>query len=283
LIERRIMRMTSGAMCGAGVLLAAAVAVRAQQTKPAAQPQPLVPVAASSLAESPDAYLGQNVSVVGAVEHSLSPTAFSIDQDRTRLTGREVLVLAPRLNAPVELNAYVTVLGEVVRFEPAAIAGRMAIDLPPDVAEKYRGRPAILATVVLNAAFVDLARQPLPPLTPDEAAYDAVMKRVGTSFSTLRQAVGGSDGKAVEVQAAVLEQAFTETAAFWKGRGKADAMQWAGEGRTHAGAIAGAAARGDWDAVKASTASLGQACQSCHGSYRDRLGDGTYRIKAAGW
>ena len=34
---------------------------------------------------------------------------------------------------------------------------------------------------------------------------------------------------------------------------------------------------GNWDGVKTSAGTLGQACQSCHGAYRDRMDDGTYR------
>ena len=259
-------------------LFLAALTLRAQQI-PTAAPKPLVPVAASTLAESPDAYYGQYVSVVGTVEETLSRLAFSIDQDKTRTTGKDVLVLAPTLTAPVDLNTYVTVLGEVVRFDDE-IARRAAVDLSPDLVSKYRGRPAIVATAVLNAAMVDLARRLPPPLTPEERAYDAVMKRVGPAFSALRQAVTASDADAAKQQAGILKEALGEAAAFWKSKSKADAVQWAADGRTHADAIERASARGDWEAMKTAAGSLGQACQNCHGMYRERLDDGTYRIKA---
>jgi hypothetical protein len=38
-------------------------------------------------------------------------------------------------------------------------------------------------------------------------------------------------------------------------------------------------AANDWEAIKASTAVLNQACQNCHAVYRERVDDGTFRIK----
>ncbi len=58
-------------------------------------PKPLVPVAASSVASNPDPYIGEFVTMTGAVEANLSKTSFSVDQDKTKPTGKDVLVLAP--------------------------------------------------------------------------------------------------------------------------------------------------------------------------------------------
>jgi cytochrome c556 len=274
-------------------LLAAAFSLRAQQTptqqssaqQPPAQqpaapaPKPLVPVAASTLADTPDAYFGQPVSVVGAVERALTATAFTIDQDRTRSTGKEVLVIAPTLNSPVEANTYVTVLGEAVRFDAAELASRLTIDLPDDLAAGFAGRPAIVATAVLDTSMVDLARKLPPPMSPEEQAYASVMKRIGPAFTALRQAMTASDAEAVREQARILQKGFDDTIGFWKSHRRQDAVQWAADAKTHGQAIEHAAGRGDWDAVKAAAGSLGQSCQACHGTYRERLEDGTYRIK----
>ena len=257
--------------------VAAAIGGRAQQASPPA-PKQLVPVAASTLAESPAEYYGQSVSVVGTVEQKLTTLAFTIDQDKTKTTG-EVLVLATALNAPVDPNSYVTVLGECVEFTDE-IAGRATVDLPPDLVAKYRGRPAVLATSVLTTAMVDLARRLPPPLTPEEDAFDKVMKRIGPGFTALRQAVSGSEADTVKQQAAALKASFGATTAFWKSRGKTDAVKWVEEARNQADAVERATARGDWDAVKSAQTALGQACQNCHGAYRERLEDGTYRLKA---
>ena len=51
----------------------------------------------------------------------LSTLSFSIDQDKTKSTGKEVLVLAPRMNEPVEANTYITAIGEAVKFGPPSL------------------------------------------------------------------------------------------------------------------------------------------------------------------
>jgi hypothetical protein len=260
-----------------------AITLRAQQASPPA-PKPLVPVAASTLAESPTEYYGQAVSVVGTVEHKLTTLAFTIDQDKAKTTGKDVLILTTTLTAPVDPNTYVTVLGECVEFTDE-IAGRATVDLPPDLVAKYRGRPAVLATSVLNTAMVDLARPLPPPLSPEEEVFDKVMKRIGPAFTALRQAVSASEGDTAKQLAASLKSSFGDTTAFWKGRGKADAVKWVEEARNHADELERATARGDWDAVKSAQTALSQTCQNCHGAYRERLEDGTYRMKArrGGW
>jgi hypothetical protein len=254
--------------------------LRAQQSQAPAS-RALVPAAASSVAANPDVYVGQIVSIMAAVEQRISATAFSIDQDR-RATAANVLVLAPRLTGTIELNTYVTVIGEVVRFDPDEIARRssdIAIDLPPEVAAAYRGRPAVLATSVINGAMVDLAKRLPPAMTTDEQAFSAIMQRVGPAFNALRQAISGFTADAAQQQTAVLKPAFAEAEAFWKTRRKPDAIGWADEARRQVDAIERGVSAGKWEEVKTASTALGQACQNCHGAYRERFDDGSYRIK----
>ena len=266
-------------------LVGVLAAPRAQQ--PAAQApapplKPLVPVAASTLASNPDAYLGENVTVVGAVEQILSPSAFSIDQSRGKSTADTVLILTPTLSAPVTADTYVTVIGVVVRFDPAETARTVtdrALDIPPDAAATYRGRPAIIATSVINAAMIDLAKRVPPPPTPAENAFDNTMKKIGPAFTALRQGVDGADAAAVTAQATIMKQGFVEAGAFWKARGKAEPTTWSQDAARLADAVDKAAATGHWDEAKTSATALGRTCQTCHGAYRERLDDGTYRVK----
>ena len=255
------------------------IAVRAGQTTVA---RPLIPVAASTLADKPESYVGQLVTVTGAVEQTLSKSVFSIDQDKTKSTGKNVLVIAPSLTGTVTLNTYVTVIGEVVRFSTGEITQRLphyVLDLPADVVSRYEGVPTVLATAVVDTGLVDLARKIPPPLTPEEAAFDKVMKAAGPAFTALRQALTDSDAAAVKAQATILHQAFNDTQAFWKKKGRTDAVGWATDAREHVDTIQRSAQKNDWDAAQASASSLGKMCQNCHGAYRERLDDGTYRLK----
>jgi cytochrome c556 len=270
---------------GAALILvvAALSAPHAQQSGTAPAPKTLIPVTTSTLANDPEPLYGEHVTLMGVVEQTFSRSVFSVDQDRTKSTGRDVLVIAPTLNRNVDRNSYVTVLGEVLRFDPSEIAKRAndyTLDLAPEIVEEFRGRPAVLATAVINASLVDLAKRLPPPMTPEEEAFSKVMKRVGPAFNALRQAVTGSDATAARENTVVLKQAFAETEAFWKTRAKADAVKWAQEARGHVDALALAATREQWEEVKTTSTALGQACQSCHGAYRERFDDGTFRIKS---
>jgi len=266
-----------------------------QQQPPAAQapappppgtpPKPLVPLAASTLASNPDPYIGEWVTVTAAVEQSLAPLAFSMDQDKTKSTGKEVLVLAPRMNSPIELNTYVTVIGQVVRFDPEEIAKSSKdykVDLPSDLVAKYKGRPVVLATAIVNSAGLDIAKRPLPPVTADDELLTKVMKQVGPANNALRGDIEKMDPNLTKEHAAVLKQAFTQIEAFWKSKGKTNALQWAQEARKAAEGIDAAVATSNWDGAKASATTLGQQCGACHTAYRERFEDGSYRVKLGG-
>jgi cytochrome c556 len=277
-------RETTAAAAGAAItiLIASLAAPLAQQPPPAGTPppKPLVPVTASTLAGNPDRFYGEWVSVTGVVEQSLSPLAFAVDQGKLKAPG-DVLVLAPRLNGPVDPSTYVTVVGEVVRFDPDEIGRKTkaySVDLPSDLVAKYRGRPAILATAIINSKMIDLAKRLPPPMSTEEQAFDNIMKKVGPAFAALRQA-DATTADATKEQTAVLKQAFADTEAFWKAKGKADAVGWAQNARKQVDAIERATAAGQWDEVKTTAGTLGQACQSCHTAYRERFDDGSFRIK----
>jgi len=251
------------------------------QEKKTPEPKPVVPLSASTVATHPDAYYGEPVSITAAVEKSLSPTAFSVDQDTTKTAGEDVLVVAPRLNNPVETNGYVTVLGELVKFDPAKIDAMkdFTVDLPSEVAAKYAGRPVVLAKSVINAAGVDLAMRLPPPMTPQEEQLQKLMKQIGPAFAQLRTGVTESKTDSAKEHADVLQQAFADTESFWKDRKKADAAGWAQDARKHAASIEKAAEAGNWDEAKKAAGDLGQQCQSCHREYRERFDDGSFRIK----
>ena len=245
--------------------------------------KPIVPLAASTIVSNPEAYLGEYISVTAAVEQLLTKSTFSVDQDKTK-ADKEILIIAPTLTGAVEANTYVTVLGELVKFDPDEIRKKTknySLDLSPEQIAKYKGTPAVVATaVVVNSTGVDIAKVLPPPLTPEEEAFQKVMRQVGPANTALRGAIEKMDATAVKDQTAILAKAFTQTEAFWKTRGKPDAVGFAAEAKKHADAITTAVSAGKWDEVKASAGPLGQQCQGCHTAYRERLDDGSFRIKA---
>jgi hypothetical protein len=252
---------------------------------PGTPPKPLVPVAASSVVKNPDPYVGEYVTLTATVESNLSKTGFSVDQDKSKSTGQEVLVIAPTLQKPADANAYVTVIGQLIKFEPAEVEKNLkgyTIDLPADVQAKFKGKPVVLATAVINSGGVDIAKKPIPPITADDLALQKIMTKLPPAQAALRKALDGKDLNLVKEQATILKTAFTDTEAFWKAKGNTDAMNIAAEGKKHADAILINIGLGSMEAAKTSITPLGATCASCHGKYRDRMDDGTFRIKTGG-
>ncbi len=252
---------------------------------PGTPPKPLVPVAASTVAADPTPYYGEYITMTASVDQILSRTVFVVDQDPTKSTGKDVLVIVPTMNGKVDQNAYVTVIGQLIKYDPAEVAKRAKDykpELTPEVESKYIGKPAVIATSVINSAFLDVAKRLPPPMTAEEEALQKIMKKIQPAFGALRTAVDGSDAAKTAENTAILKEAFAETAVFWKNRNKADAMKWAQDARTEVETIERSAATAKWDAAKTAAGTLGQACQTCHTTYRERFDDGSFRIKTGG-
>ncbi|HUL71759.1 MAG TPA: hypothetical protein VLT86_01575 [Vicinamibacterales bacterium] len=266
----------------AACVLVASVVARAQRGGGggAAGP-PIVPTTASSLVSHPELYVGQQVSLLGTVEQTLTRTTFTVVQGKTPMQ-KDLLVIAPNLQTAPETNAYVTVVGEAVRFDPAEVARRLrgyTLDLPPDVIEKYKGQPAVFATAVINAANTDLAKKPIVPPTPEEEALDKLMKQVSPGFTALRQSLDSSTTNTALEKAKELKGYFGEVQTFFTKRNTADAIGWATEAQKLTDTIGMAATAGKWDDAKAAATTLNGLCGQCHTAHRERMDDGTYRVK----
>ena len=132
------------------------------------------PVATNTIRANPDAYYGKTVTVTAGIEQVLSKTVFVLDQRKAvsatavKAVGQPLLVIAPTLNAPLDQQHYVMVRGQVVKFEPDAIA-RLAPeyigDVPAETGGKFLGQPVLLATAVIDSTYNDLAKKPEVPAT----------------------------------------------------------------------------------------------------------------------
>jgi len=274
-------------LASGAALLLASIAVRAEQGPQGGGggAKPLVPMTASSIVRDPAAHMGENVSMMASVDAILSKTVFTVDQDKTKSTGQDVIVIAPSLQAPPEVNAYLTVQGEVFKFDPAEIAKRnrsYKLDLSPEQIEKFRGKPAVMATAVVNNALIDLAKRPIAPPSPAEVALSGHMKTINSAMGVVRAGLEKPDAAQLKEQAAALKKAFADSEAIFKSRNMTTAITWAGEALKHATAMETAVAAGKWDDVKAAAGGIQPLCAQCHGEHRERLDDGSYRIKSGG-
>ena len=162
-----------------------------------------MPVAASSVAANPDPYVGEYVTMTGAVEANLTKTSFSVDQDKTKTTGKEVLVLAPTLQkqADAERLRHRDRPVDQVRREGSRGEAEGLQDRPvaADVA-KFKGKPVVLATAVINTAGIDIAKKPMPPMTADDLTLQKIMTQAAAgagarsaSRSTARTSAGAKE------------------------------------------------------------------------------------------
>ncbi len=209
----------------------------------------------------------------------------SVDQDKTKTTGKEVLVLAPTLQKQADQNAYVTVIGQLIKFDEKEVAAKLKdyqIDLSPADAAKFKGKPVVLATAVINTAGIDIAKKPLPPMTADDLTLQKIMTKLPPAQGAVRKTLDSKDMAGAKEQATVLKDAFTQIETFFKAKNNAEATKWATEGKQHADSILVNLNMNNIEGAKTSITPLGGTCASCHGKYRERMEDGTFRIKTAG-
>ena len=262
---------------------AAGLTLSAQRRGGVPAPPPPVPVTAGSLAAHPADYVGRTVAMMGTVAQQLSPTVFTVDQGPATTLPLAILVVAPTLTAAAPPRAYVTVIGDAALFDPANLRApeRYSLDISPDAAAKYRGRPVVIAASVLTPDLTDLAKPKPQPLSPEEEAFSNLMKQVSPAATALRTSVAASDGGTTRGRAAELGKLFGDVQAFFKKRGLAEPEGWAGEVRKLSVTIDAAAAASNWPEAASASSSLTQLCTTCHAAYRERLEDGTYRLKGA--
>ena len=240
---------------------------------------------ASTILRDPAAHMGENVSMMAAVETVLSKTVFTVDQDKTKSGPQDLLIISPTLSGVPEKDSYVTVQGEVFKFDPAEVAKRAkgyTLDLSADLVQKYQGKPAVLATVVVTTALVDLAKKPIPPMNSGEQILSVQMKAIQASTTALRGGLDAPNADQLKEQVGILKKAFTEADMVFKGLGAPDAIGWVGDAMKLVTTMETAVGTSKWDDVKASAGTLQQLCTSCHTVHRERMDDGTYRWKSGG-
>ena len=245
------------------------------------------PVATNTIVDAPDQYFGKVVTITAGVERMTSKTTFLMDQQKVagpkevKAVGKPILVIAPYLTSSLDQKKYFLVRGQVVKFEPSAVA-KLApgyvLDLPQDVGAKYMGQPVLVASSVLNSTYVELAKKPIPPPTQTDVALTAAMKTISPAFNALRTAAQDSKADIVKTNLAEIGPAFAQAESVL-GNLRHAAVAHVHDARTQVASIETALAAGNWDAVKSSAAALNQTCQSCHTAFRERQDDGTYRIK----
>jgi hypothetical protein len=279
--------MHAAALLGAAAVLLSAIAVPSAQIRRDTTSWG-APVATNAIVQQPEAYYGKLVTLSAGVEQVLSKTAFVVDQRKavsateTKALGKPILVIFPYLTGSLDQKNYLLMRGEIVKFDTAAVAKVAAdykLDLAPELIAKYQGQPVLVANLIIDSTTNVLGRKPLPAPSAVDNSLTAAMKTISPAATALRTAVDESKADVVAQNVAKLGPAFSEIETIWEDLGQVAAAEWAREARGHAASIQRDAAAGNWDAVKKSAAALTTVCGTCHGVYRERQEDGTFRIK----
>jgi hypothetical protein len=115
-------------------------------------------------------------------------------------------------------------------------------------------------------------------MAQDDAAIQKNMKAIDGHAKVIRGLSARTGGEAAE-NAEKIAELYDDMKDFWKKRNFDDAVQSTDEGRAAALQLASAAKAGDAEKGEAAFKALSGTCRSCHMAHRERLPDGTYKIK----
>jgi hypothetical protein len=127
---------------------------------------------------------------------------------------------------------------------------------------------------VLSAQTAQAAKTPM-----SDADYAKAMKEIGPTFMSLQRANASMNHSQGEKDAQRLSDLFSSVQVYWEARKAVDAVGFAKSAVAAADATVKASAQMDMSALTASQQKLSAACSGCHMAHRDKLADGSYKIK----
>lgn len=113
----------------------------------------------------------------------------------------------------------------------------------------------------------------------DHAALRQAMKTAGASFGALHKSVPAKDAAATEQSAEKLAAAFPTVRAHFEEHKMQDGIDFATTAENSSKSLAEAAKAGNWEQASADLKTLGGTCQGCHAAHREKLPDGSFKMK----
>lgn len=113
----------------------------------------------------------------------------------------------------------------------------------------------------------------------DHAEFQGWMKTTAASFGSLRKSVMAKDGPAAAETAEKMSGIFKEVGGHFEEHKMQDGIDFAHHASEAAADLAMAAKAGDWDKAEADLKTVGAQCQGCHGAHREKLPDGSFKMK----
>jgi cytochrome c556 len=134
-------------------------------------------------------------------------------------------------------------------------------------------RKATIAVVGSAAFLLGIA------FAQDHEEFQTWMKDTNTNFASLRKTVAAKQGPETTAAAEKMAGIFDHVRAHFEEHHLDDGVNFAKTGHDAAKDLAAAANAGDWDKASADVKTLGSACQGCHAAHREKLPDGSFKMK----
>ena len=112
----------------------------------------------------------------------------------------------------------------------------------------------------------------------DDADFQKEMKVIDEHAGVLRKMPARTVPEAAE-RADKIAALYGNMKTFWAKRNVSDAVKFSEDGQTAAVQLASAAKAADGEKAEAAFKALSGTCRGCHTAHREKLPDGTYKIK----
>ncbi len=113
----------------------------------------------------------------------------------------------------------------------------------------------------------------------DVADHEGWMKTAQATVGSVRKNLQTPAAEEAAKDAQKLVELFKNIEGFWAKRKVEDAVGWAKQAQTAAGEVAKAAQANDLAKAGESMRGVMGTCMACHNAHRERLPDGSFKIK----
>ena len=113
-------------------------------------------------------------------------------------------------------------------------------------------------------------------------SHPDTMKAIGSARASLQKNIQGGDGAAAATDGEKLAKLFNSLVPMYEEKGEflAPAVEIAKSAASASADAATAAKAGDMDAAMAAHGNIVAGCRGCHGQFREKAPDGSYRFKS---
>jgi Pyruvate/2-oxoacid:ferredoxin oxidoreductase gamma subunit len=116
-------------------------------------------------------------------------------------------------------------------------------------------------------------------LAQDHEEVNKAMKTAGAATGSLRKTIAAKDSSETAATAETLAAAFKIIQAHFEEHHMEDGIKFSQTGNKASINLAAAAKAGEWEKASDELKTIGAQCQGCHAAHREKLPDGTYKMK----